>query len=210
MNKDISHFIFLLYDAMKSAGVRSLYGVYIVKDILKMKNIQEIIGKKGLEHLEKCDLILVYSDYNRVIDNYMLLALKIENISEENDIEEKLKHSIEKIKLLVECYKLGFDSLCIWHHFNKKVEEEVIRKFCSKINETISKIKLPIIHLATRITRRNIYKMFSPDEVDAGNEVSQLIQMLHNIVRDEKRLPKQHVDKEFLESREKIKRILRI
>lgn len=193
---------------MKSSGVSDLREVYIVKDILNTQNAKKLFSQEELKLLDKCDLILIYNDFNRIIDDHILLALNVEYIDKETNIEKQLKNSLENIRSLVKFYNLGFDSICVWHHFNKKVEEEVIRKFCSTINNTISKVDLPIIHLATKIMIGNTFKMFSPDEIDARSEVSQLIRILLNIIRDEKRLPPQKVDEKFLSSREKMKKLL--
>lgn len=210
MNKSISRLIFLLYDSMKRSGILDLREVYIVKDLLQKEEVKEKLDEKEIEEIEKIDLIVIYNDYNKIIDDHIILALKIECIDERSNIKERLEKSIKEIPLIIKCYNLGFDSTCIWHYFSREVKEQIIRDFCIKVNEAISKMELPIIHLATKIMIGNTYKLFSPDEIDARSEVTQLIQMIQNIIRDKKRLPQKYVDRKFLESRDKLKRMLKV
>ncbi|HDO21194.1 MAG: hypothetical protein NDF56_05695 [archaeon GB-1845-036] len=128
---------------MKNSGIVCLRGVYIGRKFFNMKNVAEIFNVKDEEFLDSCDLILAYNDFNRLIDNYILLAVKLNHIDDKADFKEELKSSIRHVDSLIKLYNIGFDATCIWHYFERKVEEDNIRRFCSSIDRYIEKMKLP-------------------------------------------------------------------
>ncbi len=157
----------------------------------------EVFGDEGLwsihgvelTHLRDVDLILVFDDVDRVVDEYAFVALKIDYMDKKSDLDGKFLSALKGFELLVKLYELGFDAVVLWHYFDWEVEEDVVRSFCSKVGEAVEKLPLPVIYLATKALNSRVFKMFKPFEVDSRSDVSSIAQWMSNVVRDYGRNP---------------------
>jgi hypothetical protein len=152
------------------------------------------------------DLILVFEDLKRVVDDTMIVAIEIKYFEQSQDLHGRLRQSFRGLGQPLRNLIFGFDSVVLWHIFSPDIrEEQVIQSYVDIIGEVIDRLKLPVVYLATAILNGElkIYKPFSIQKYDMRS----LVSWLQNLC-DSKRNPA--MDREVEIRRKSLKVALRI
>lgn len=174
-----TEFINVLYNSLKESSISFLKKVYKGKSVTskEFKNIvSEWYGERIPWPLIEPDLILVFEDYRKVIDEVMIVAIELKCFQTFSD--KRLRRAFREIGQPLRYYVFGFDSAVLWHVF-EDVEEDVIEDYTNIISEVIGKLKLPLVYVATKIVGNN-YKIYKPLNLEPQN-IQYLVMYLRNL-----------------------------
>ncbi|RLE51566.1 MAG: hypothetical protein DRJ20_01910 [Candidatus Methanomethylicota archaeon] len=158
------------------------------REVFDDESLWSVLGVE-LTFLRDVDLVLVFDDVDRIIDEYVFVALKVDYMDKKSGFDGKLSSALKSFEQLVKLYELGFDAVVLWHYFDWEVKDDVVRSFCSKVGEAVEKLPLPVIYFATKALDSRVFKMFKPFEVESRSDVASIAQWMSNIVRDYGRNP---------------------
>lgn len=168
-----------LYNLLKKSGVGSLKKVYKGRSVTS-KEFKDVVsewyGERIPWPLIEPDLILVFKDYRKVIDEVMIVAVELKCFQTSSD--KRLRRAFREIGQPLRYYVFGFDSAVLWHVF-EDVEEDVIEDYTNIISEVIGKLKLPLIYVATKMVGNN-YKIYKPLNLEPQN-IQYLVMYLRNL-----------------------------
>ena len=168
-----------LYNLLKKSGVGSLKKVYKGRSVTS-KEFKDVVsewyGERIPWPLIEPDLILVFEDYKKVIDEVMIVAVELKCFQTSSD--KRLRRAFREIGQPLRCYVFGFDSAVLWHVF-EDVEEDVIKDYTDMVYEVIEKLKLPLAYIATKIIKDQ-YKIYKPLNLKQQN-IQYLVMYLQNL-----------------------------
>jgi hypothetical protein len=198
-----------VYELVRSLDISSLKKVSKGRAVMTREFKDTISGWYGRElpwPLVEPDLILVFEDLKRVMDDMMIVAIEVKYFEQTQDLHGRLRQSFRELGQPLRNLIFGFDSVVLWHIFSPDIEEEqVIQSYVDMIGEVIDRLKLPAVYLATTILdgEFKIYKPFGIDKYDMRS----LASWLKNLC-DSKRNPA--MDREVEVRRKSLKVALRI
>jgi hypothetical protein len=156
--------------------------------ILKNKRFREIIekwyGKKIPHVVAEPDLILVFEDYNRLVDDSIISAIEIKYFKENPHLDKKLRQAYREFGQPLRDLIFGFDTAILWHIFSKEINEEKIKNYSQLLEDTIQKLDLPIIYIATKFVQ-NKFKIFQPWDIDYS-DINYIIKCLKGLFENKR------------------------
>jgi len=160
---------------------------------LKSQVFREALGWYGLEAPEliaEPDLILVFEDYKRLIDDVMIIAVELKCFQAKGELKQlkkDLRKAFREIGQPLRYLPLGFDSAVLWHIFEDIGHEELIRQYVRLIgDDTIERLNLPIVYFATTALSNDALRLYWP--LDIKCDIGYAIRYLKNLC-DGKRNP---------------------
>ncbi len=167
-----------LYDDLmnkKPSGLKMAY-----KHVnLASRNFEEIWkgwwSAKSPPELE-VDLILVYEDYQKHIDNAFIIAVEAEFFNSKTK-----KNFYIGLNQAMAFGILGFDALVLWHIFSHDLDESFIRNSVEAAKEVIESYKLPITYFATMLKADNKLQAFAPLESSMDSDIDHIISWMRNV-----------------------------
>jgi hypothetical protein len=157
----------------------------------------------GIPPCLEVDMILVYED---PLETGKVLMVGVEA----EYFRNKSKNFYDGLDQVVSFGIFGFDSLILWHIFSEELSNTAIDEYVKPVREIIEGLRLPVVYLATKITKKFEFEFFYPLELysSAKLKANQLITSLRSLC-DRTRNPLLSDDE--IEKRKKtMKLILRI
>jgi len=112
------------------------------------------------------DLILVFEDYRRVVDDAMLVAVELKYFRADKRLHNKLREAFRGIGQPLRYLAFGFDSALLWHVFDREVGEDIIIKpYTKSVKDVIEKLRLPLAYIATSVFNGK-FKLFQPWHIE--------------------------------------------
>lgn len=198
-----------LYKLTKDAGISSLKEIYKGKTVTSSE-FKEVVSKWYGRNLPwpliEPDLILVFEDHKKVIDNVLIIAVEAKYFRRTPGLGKRLREAFRQIGQPLRSYIFGFDSAILWHLFSGDIEEKVVRSYTNVVDEVIKKLELPVVYFATKIADDDfrVYKPLDIEHYDIGS----VIRYLRNLC-DDRRNPALR-DNEIRMRRNALKVALRI
>lgn len=134
--------------------------------------------------LAEPDLILVFEDIKRVIDDTMIVAVETKYFEQTEDLDKRLRQSFREVGQPLRNLIFGFDSVVLWHFFSPAVVEQKIESYTNVVGEVIDRLKLPSIYLATTILDGEL-RIYKPFDIQK-QELQSLVMWLQNLCNDKR------------------------
>jgi len=192
---------------------KPIHLIKVVRNVTYKGELWDYLKKKGIEMwwpLILPDLILVFEDPGKYIDNYLFTALEFKWF---RDSVEKLSRmesrAYRELGQPLRYYLYGFDSVGLIHLFSVKVDENRILDYSKVINESIDKLGLPILYISIKILEDG-YRMYYPTNIEKPFDLPSLIDHLLNFLKEIRNpiFSNKKYNKEILERRNAIKETL--
>jgi hypothetical protein len=168
----------------------SLHGLRKVEkgSILKNKRfrgtVQDWYGKKAPWPMIESDLILVFEDISKAIDNNLIAAIEIKFFKQSKNLDKQLRQAYREFGQPLRNLMYGFDSVALWHIFDENLDEGKSRDYAAIVGDTITKLKLPVVYLATKITEDRC-KIFQPWDIDC-NDLDYMLRSLKGLFENKR------------------------
>lgn len=88
------------------------------------------------------DLILVFEDVEKKIDDVMIVAIEIKYFDQSKDLHKRLRQCFREFGQPLRNLIFGFDSAVLWHIFSPEVAQERIESYTNIVDEVISKLDM--------------------------------------------------------------------
>ncbi|RLF21290.1 MAG: hypothetical protein DRN15_11445 [Thermoprotei archaeon] len=197
--------------------VLGLVKVVAEEDLGGSEQYKEIISSyfniEDLVFVPTPDLVLVFEGYDTV-DGWELIAIELKSIQsgEVKKVKKKMRQAFREIGQPLRYYLLGYDVAILWHVFDEDIEDSLIQRYVSLIEETLEKLKLCMRYYATKMTKEGKFILVSKYHTSKV-ELKYLIRWFSDVMRycrnpliyDEER--RDHV---VLKRREAIKLLMKI
>ncbi|MBI5187551.1 MAG: hypothetical protein HZA07_00535 [Nitrospirae bacterium] len=173
----------LIYKANIS-GLRKIEKGNILKNKRFKETIEKWYGRKIPYVVVEPDLILIFEDYNRVVDDSVICAVEIKFFKESRDLNKKLRQAYREFGQPLRNLLFGFDAALLWHIFSEEIDEEKIKNYSQLLEDTIQKLKLPISYIATKFSQKK-FKIFQPWDI-YYSDVDYIIRSLKGLLENRK------------------------
>lgn len=182
-----SHITKVIYERISRLSLSSLKKVSKGKGVTKaeFKNTMTKWYGQGLPWpLVEPDLILVFEDLKKVVDDVMIIAIETKYFEQTQDLHKRLRQSFREVGQPLRNLIFGFDSVVLWHIFSPGIEEQIIKSYTNIVGEVIDRLKLPSVYIATTLldSELRIYKPFDIQKYD----LQSLVMWLHNLCDDKR------------------------
>lgn len=178
-----------LHELMKNADVSSLKGIYKGRAVTSSE-FKEVVSKWHGRDLPwpliEPDLVLIFEDFSKVIDNVLIVAIETKYFEFSPQLDKRMREAFRQIGQPLRSHIFGFDSVILWHLFSKDLKEDIVRSYANVVNEVIEKLKLPVVYFATKIIEDD-FKIYKPLDIE-HYDISSVIQYLRKLC-DSKRNP---------------------
>lgn len=171
-----------IYELISKAGLSSLKRVSKGRTVTTKYFRDTVKGWFGREipwPLVEPDLILVFEDMKKVVDDVMIVAIEIKYFEEAKDLDKKLRQSFRELGQPLRNLIFGVDSVVLWHLFSPNVEEPKISNYTDVIEEVKTRLKLPLVYIATT-TPNQVFKVYKPSRATM-HDIQSLIYWLTNL-----------------------------
>lgn len=128
------------------------------------------------------DLILIFEDVKKTIDETMIVAIEAKYFENTHDLDKRLRQAFREVGQPLRNLMFGFDSTVLWHIFSSSIEEQKIRSYTNMVDEVITRLKLPCIYIASTILNSE-FQIHKPSDVPKC-DLQSLVMWLHNLCRD--------------------------
>lgn len=183
---------------ISSSGVHELRKVE-KGNILKNKRfrgtVQDWYGKKAPWPIIESDLILVFKDYSKVIDDNLIAAIEIKFFKQSQNLDKQLRQAYREFGQPLRNLMYGFDSVALWHVFHEAIDKEKIKSYTTIVGDTIEKLRLPVVYLGTQLSQDK-FKIFQPWDLDY-NDMSYIIRGLKGLFENKRNPLSQFEIKEY-------------
>lgn len=187
-----------LHRIISSSGLHGLRKVE-KGNILKNKRfrgtIQDWYGKKAPWPIIESDLILVFEDHSKVIDGNLIAAIEIKFFKQSQNLDKQLRQAYREFGQPLRNLMYGFDSVALWHVFDETIDERKIRNYTTIVGDTITKLNLPVVYLATKISEDR-FKIFQPWDLDY-NDMNYILRSLKGLFENKRNPLSQSEIKEY-------------
>lgn len=180
----------------KISGLRKVQKGSILKNKRFRETVEEWYGKKVPWPIVESDLILVFQDYSRVIDTNLIAAVEIKFFKQSQNLDKQLRQAYREFGQPLRNLIYGFDSVALWHVFDETIEGAKIRNYATIVANTIEKLKLPVVYLATKLSQDK-FKIFKPWDIDSSNDMEYIIKSLKGLFENERNPLPQSETKEY-------------
>jgi len=157
-----------IYELIIKAGLGSLKRVSKQRSVTTSEFRNTVTSWFGQEipwPLVEPDLILVFEDVRKIIDDVMIVAIEIKYFKQAKDLDKRLRQSFREVGQPLRNLIFGVDSTALWHIFSPDIEEHKIHNYVNVIEEVIRKLNLPLVYLATA-RPNDTFKVYKPFELD--------------------------------------------
>ena len=145
-----------------------------IKRVVKGENLKRAGFKEALNWLQSetpwisitPDLMLFYEDYSVRTDEPIIVAIETKYLKTET--KGKWREVFRQIGQPLRNLIFGFNSVVLWHLFAAGIDDEKIKKFTDICEEVITKLNLPIVYLATKITNDEL-RIYKPWDIKSQN-----------------------------------------
>jgi len=123
------------------------------------------------------DLILVFEDHLKLVDDALILAIEVEYFSQKGS-----KNFFEGLQQAQAFAIFGFDGLVLWHLFEAGMKKEEIGSSVQATKEILDGFSLPIVYFACQISKNSKLKCYVPGTYsEEGEDVSYLLSWMRNL-----------------------------
>lgn len=153
-----------IYELLRRAHISSLKKICKGRSVTTSEFRNAVIGWYGREipwPLVEPDLILVFEDYLKVVDETMIVAVEMKYFEETRDLDKRLRQSFRELGQPLRNLVFGFDSVVLWHIFSPDIEVQKIESYANMVEEVITKLKLPVAYFATVVLNGD-FKIYKP------------------------------------------------
>jgi len=197
---------------IQDSSIASLKNIYPERSYKKeFENIlRTYFGAVAPKFMAKPDLIMVFEDDARKIDDYLVVALELKYFDLSDRLDANLRKASREVGQALRYYLFGFDSAVLWHTFDERVGDETIVSFSELIGEVFDKFELPLVYFSAKMLPSNSFKVYKPVSVQGNLEW--LIRWMHKVSQD-RRNPLLRSDIEyqkFIQRRKALKVVLRV
>ena len=149
----------------------NVYGLRKIEkgSILKNKRFKETIekwyGRKIPSVLVEPDLILIFEDHRKVIDNNIICAIEIKFFKSSPNLDKELRQAYREFGQPLRNLIFGFDAVALWHIFDEEISDEKIKNYTQLIRDVVERLQLPMEYIATKLSQHK-FKIFQPWDID--------------------------------------------
>lgn len=197
-----------LYKSISGLGLHSLKKISKGKAVTSTdfkETMSNWFGRQLPWPLVEPDLILVFEDVKKTIDDVMIVAIEIKCFAQTQDLDKRLRQCFREFGQPLRNLVFGFDSVVLWHMFSPSIAEEKIRAYTGIIEEAIQKLKLPVVYFAST-TNDSGFHIYKPFEIEQQELLSTLM-WLQNLCGGTRN---PSMDKEIEPRRKSLKVALRV
>ncbi len=183
---------------ISSSGVHELRKVEkgsILKNKRFRGTVQDWYGKKAPWPIIESDLILVFKDYSKVIDDNLIAAIEIKFFKQSQNLDKQLRQAYREFGQPLRNLMYGFDSVALWHVFHEAIDKEKIKGYTTIVGDTIEKLRLPVVYLGTQLSQDK-FKIFQPWDLDY-NDMSYIMRSLKGLFENKRNPLSQFEIKEY-------------
>ncbi len=179
-----------LYELFNKAQPRVAFLKYVHKGKTTARKTFSDALKIFLEEnvpfiLPEPDLILIFEDYRKLVDQYLIIAIEIKYFKNSRNILKKLRQAFREFGQPIRHYLFGFDSVVLLHVFSPEIKEEnIILNYSDLIKDVIMKLKLPIAYFSIKIINGEIFEIYSPFKLDSPQNAEYILQWIRNKCMD--------------------------
>jgi len=132
------------------------------------------------------DLILIFEDYKKYVDDYIIVALEMKWFKRKN-LDHRLREAYRAFGQPLRNYLYGFDSVSLLHLFDEDVEDQQVIEYTETIKSSIEMLDLPIVYLAMKLSKDR-FRIYQPVDIQGFQDVAYVTRYLRNL-SDGKRIP---------------------
>jgi len=143
--KTEKHIVDILHKSIdKTAGLSFVKTYYRVQ--LKRRGLGEIFKDWNpfeLAFEPEVDLVLVCRDYDKIIDDALIIAVEVKYFSSESE-SKRFSSGLDQTM----SYGLvGFDGISLWHIFSKAINEDTIKRYVAAMRRILEIFNIPLYYL---------------------------------------------------------------
>jgi len=175
--------------------------------------LSRYFGAYAPMYVARPDIVVVAEDAERAVDEWLLVAIELKyfrGLEGARKFEKSLRKAFREIGQPLRYYLYGFDSAVLWHVFEERAGEEVLRSYGDLISEFIEKLKLPMAFFSTKIVDEDGFLVFKPSEVGSPYSCGDVIRWMLNYCRERARNPLLPRDEGIKERRRALKIALKV
>jgi hypothetical protein len=165
-------------------GLRKIEKGSILKNKRFRETIEKWYGIKIPHVVAEPDLILVFEDYDSLVGDSIIGAIEIKYFKENPHLDKELRQAYREFGQPLRDLIFGFDTAILWHIFSKEINEEKIKYYSQLLEDTIQKLNLPIIYIATKLSQ-NKFKIFRPWDIDYS-DINSTIKCLRGLFENKR------------------------
>ena len=183
---------------ISNCGVRGLRKVEkgnILKKKRFLETVQDWYSKKAPWPIIESDLILVFKDFSNAIDGNLIAAIEIKFFKPSQNLDRDLRQAYREFGQPLRNLMYGFDSVALWHVFHEAIDKEKIKGYTTIVGDTIKKLNLPVVYLATKISEDR-FKIFQPWDLDY-NDMNYILRSLKGLFENTRNPLSQSEIKEY-------------
>jgi len=171
-------------------AISSLKKVYIEPHAKKKFEgiLKEYLNDVAPKFMANPDLVLVFEDSNRIVDEYVLVAIELKHFKSSKNKDKDLRRGFREVGQPLRYLVFGFDSVVLWHVFAENIDDDEIRSYSELVSEVVEKLELPMTYFSTKMLSNNNFKVYKPLNLDMECSITYLIQWMGNICRDARNL----------------------
>jgi len=113
------------------------------------------------------DLVIVFEDYRRVVDDVMIVAIELKYFEANRRLRDRLRQAFREIGQPLRYLLLGFDSVVLCHIFDENIDETIINPYSELINSIVEELNLPMVYLALRFSDQD-FEIYQPLRIEGS------------------------------------------
>ncbi len=138
----------ILYKSIKEAGVYDLVDVDR-RVQLKGRGLGKIFKNWypfELAFEPEIDLVLVFRDYQKIVDDALVIAVEIKYFSGESE-SKRFSSGLDQT---MSYGSVGFDGISLWHIFSETIDEDTIKRYATAMQEILLIFNIPLYYFPIR------------------------------------------------------------
>jgi hypothetical protein len=138
----------ILYKSIKETGVYDL----VDEDRrvpLKGRGLGEVFKNWypfELAFEPEIDLVLVFRDYQKTIEDALIIAVEIKYFSGESE-SKRFSSGLDQT---MSYGSVGFDGISLWHIFSETIDEDTIKRYAAAMQEILLIFNIPLCYFPIR------------------------------------------------------------
>jgi|Deesub1362B_J571_1020462.scaffolds.fasta_scaffold00197_14 hypothetical protein len=75
------------------------------------------------------DIVLVFEDISKVVDEYLLVAIELKHLRSSEKSDKYLRKAYREVGQPLRYLVFGFDSIILWHCFAEDIDDATISSY---------------------------------------------------------------------------------
>lgn len=166
------------------------------------KVIEEYFGREVPKPAIETDLVFVFEDLKKVIDEVLIVGVEVKYF-EEDRLDKKLRKGFREFGQPLRYLAFGFDTAVLWHMFGGNVGDAKAKGYTETVGEVVKKLELAMVYFASRM-EADKFRVYKPLDLESLHEISYVIKYLRRLC-DNMRNPLTTKDEEIRKRRSALK-----